>query len=52
MSEPQDETSLTENPGAEPVQDPPAATPPRDEGLVDELEGQERGGWLDEPTTG
>jgi hypothetical protein len=52
MSEDQHETSLIEpapdqDAGAAPRPDPPA-----DEDLVADLEEQERGGWMNEPTTG
>jgi hypothetical protein len=52
MSEPSDETSLIEGQDSEPADTPPPAQPPSDPGLVDELEDQERTGWLNEPTTG
>jgi hypothetical protein len=49
MSEPQDETSPTENPGVEPAQEPPAATAPREGALVDELEERDRDDRLEAP---
>jgi hypothetical protein len=51
MSEPSEETSLTENQDRDEAM-PTPADPPADPGLVDALEDQERKGWSNEPTTG
>jgi hypothetical protein len=52
MTEPSDETSLTEGSDQGTAATPTPADPPQDPGLVDEVEDQERKGWLNEPTTG
>jgi hypothetical protein len=52
MSESSDETSLIEGQGSGATDTAPPAEPPSDPGLVDEIEDQERKGWLNEPTTG
>ena len=52
MSGAGDDTSLIEGSDEPADPTPPPADPPRDDGLVAEIEEQERAGWLDEPTTG
>ena len=52
MSAANDDTSLIEGSDESKHATPPPADPPRDEGLVEEMEEQERAGWLNEPTTG
>jgi hypothetical protein len=52
MSDPDEDTSLIEGQDEGGGTMPAVAEPPRDDGLVEEIDEQEHKGWLNEPTTG
>ena len=52
MSDPDEGTSLIEGQDEGGGTNVPETDPPADESLTEDVEEQERGGWMNEPTTG